>query len=131
MKKIAAIIAAPALTLALTAAPAEAALSDCGNGNICLYDGINYAGAPFWQGSPGYILSLPNDCITFTGANNNRASSIFVNYGFISQSLTLLDGGAQGSRGISTSGYQDANMLTSPGIANFSNVLTVICVNQF
>jgi hypothetical protein len=124
-------VLAVGLVTAYSPEPADAALSDCAEGNICLFDSINY-GTLIYAITPGAILAQPTDCVVLPSSANNRASSIYVRAGLMSRSMTLFDGAGGGaSRGISgaSTPYQDANMLTSPGIASFSNVVTSICVN--
>lgn len=107
-------------------APASAAASDCPSGRICLFDAVNY-GTLIWSATPGAVLAAENDCISLPASANNKASSVYVRAALVNTVLTLWDNGAQGNRGISTSNYMDANMLTSPGIASFSNVTTTVC----
>lgn len=121
-----------AVLAAVTApTPARAAsIGQCPSANICIWDSINYT--TYLGGwTAGYILTLPNDCLSLPSSARGRASSIYVNAGLMSRSLTLwgTNGANRGISGASTP-YQDANMLTSPGIASFSNVLSEICVND-
>lgn len=109
--------------------PARASIGQCPSANICIWDSINYT--TYLGGwTAGYILTLEGDCLTLPASARGRASSIYVNAGLMSRSLTLwgTNGANRGISGASTP-YQDANMLTSPGIASFSNVLSEICVN--
>ncbi|MGO1048701.1 peptidase inhibitor family I36 protein [Crossiella sp. CA198] len=63
---------ATAATLGLAGAtPAEAALADCPNGNICVWDAGRFQGKPFYVGNPGSINYF------FSGAwPNDVASSL-------------------------------------------------------
>lgn len=123
-----------AFTLAVLAsvvlpAPARASIGQCPSAHICVWDSINYT--TYLGGwTAGYILTLDGDCLTLPASARGKASSIYVNAGLMSRSLTLwgTNGANRGISGASTP-YQDANMLTSPGIASFSNVLSEICVN--
>lgn len=129
MTKIVGGILAVGLVTAYNPEPAEASIGQCPSAHICIWDSINYSGyLGGW--TAGYILTLPGDCLTLSTTARNRASSLYVNAGLMSQSITLWgsNGANRGISGASTP-YQDANMLVSPGIASFSNVLREICIN--
>lgn len=51
-----ALAAAAAATVSLAGAtPADAALADCPNGKICVWNGAAFEGKPFYVGNPGSI----------------------------------------------------------------------------
>lgn len=111
--------------------PAIAAIGDCGGEYLCWWDSVNFTGTR-WQVTLGYILQQPGDCLILgTSLGNNKASSIYLNADLVSiNSLTLYDlNGGGPSRGISSTNWSDSNMLSSPGIASFSNVMSSICAN--
>lgn len=109
--------------------PAQAAKSDCTAGRVCIWDSINYAGSR-WEFTIGQMLAASNDCIVLGSAPNNKASSVFFNGSFAGSTneIKFWDGNRSGAaRSIVTNGYSDANMLTAPGMTDFSNVASTIC----
>lgn len=114
--------------LTATASPASAA-DDCPTAHLCIWDSVGFAGNR-WSWTVGYIRTLPNDCLILGSGPNNKASSVFMN-GQLAGTLyvRLWDGNRSGAaRNIVTDNYLDDNMLVSPGMSNFSNVTSSICI---
>lgn len=63
-----------------SAAPAQAAASDCLQTYICLFDGNNYTGTVY-QWTPSYIYGRPGHCLNLTASQNNTTSSVISNNG--------------------------------------------------
>ncbi|WHT21585.1 peptidase inhibitor family I36 protein [Crossiella sp. CA-258035] len=65
---------ATAATIGLAgAAPASAALADCPNGHLCIWDGAAFAGKPMYNGPAGGGIVYLNGPF---GHMNDRASSL-------------------------------------------------------
>ena len=124
------LFAATVGVVGMATSPAQAAMSNCPGARLCIWDAINYSGNPTGSWTINTIAAQPGGCLQLSGSNYRTASSIYWNGSFISFSSFTLWGINGANRGISTNGYADSNMLTSPGIASFSNSLQTICANN-
>lgn len=112
------------------ASPAQASAAQCNSANICLWDGVNYTGT-IYQWSVGYIRTLEGDCLFLSGSQSNTASSLAVNGKLSTTRITFFDlaaGGETRAVGTGVTSFWDTDLRYSPGMANFSNRISSICV---
>ncbi len=127
IKRMLAVIAAFTLAFAIApSVPASAAASDCPSGKFCTWNNANYSSTR-WEWSPGTIRSLPNGCLNVTSSANNNASSLYNRAGLINTVLRIHNNSNCADSGVLIGTiYMDADLMNTPGIVAYGDLLTSI-----
>lgn len=125
---VAAVLVAAIGGSGIVAAPAQAALSDCNNGYVCLFTNLSYGG-DVYQWTPGHIKTLQGDCLVLTSSIDNKATSLSNKAGAVGgENIVFYDTYGPGGEGHSVAAPTNIPDLRAVW-SNFNDVISSICIN--
>lgn len=125
-KRIAASITTLISLLAVFAAPASAAASDCTNGRLCTWNNTNFSGTR-WEWNIGTITTLPNQCLNMTASASDNQSSLYNRVGIINTYVAIYsEPNCTGPSWVITTGMIDSNLASGAPINGFDNTMRSI-----